>query len=213
VAYIYPEQHFKSGEAMDPRDFNRNAGQYASEMSQLDRDNLQTASVTSAKLKDFVYTEHSSASPVKRSWIGPCNAFTVWQTGDTQTISDVEMSLIEIDQLGGTISTLDSVLVVELSMTLNATLDSVSTATVDHHHFQVYLEVDGIRIDTTGEVACFAAKNTVYLCGSVPVGAGDHSIKTRIRGWAYDPNTDVAEEFNGSIELQHRELFVREKRR
>lgn len=215
MAYIYPEQAFKSGEVMDPRDFNRNAAQYASEISQLDRDNIQADAVTSAKLAPMSITS-GGVSASKMIMNGPCNRFSRWISDSTQTISDPTAVLVEIDNIGGTISTLDSVLVVELSLTLNVVFGSTTDPTVstaDRNHFQVYLEVDGIQIETTGELACATTYATIYLCGSIPVGAGDHSVKARIRGWGYLPETDVPQEFDGTISINERELIVREKRR
>jgi len=212
VAYIYPEQAFKSGEVMDSRDFNRNAGQYAAEISQIDRDNLQVAAITDANLEAMSITS-GGLSATKMVVSGPCNRFYRWISDTTQAISDVSVSFAAIDNLGGTISTLDSVLVVELSLGLEVDGMSDFPDDADHNHYQVYLYVDGVTVDTTGSLGALADYNTIYLCGSTPVGAGDHTVTAKIRAWAYDPATDVFEEFTDTVNIYERELIVRELRR
>ena len=218
MAWVYVEQFFKGGEIQDPRDFNKNMQTPVAEMAQLDRDNLQAGIVTNAK----IVASTIAVSGNKTTFTGQFNKITFWEATASTTIDlNASMNAGEnIADLGGSITTLDSSLIIDLSLGYEwngtgRTGGGAAGAGDDMNRLLFQILVDDLVVADSGELSGSWLERCLQLYAQTPVGAGSHTIRAQVRGFWRDDSiaTPVMENALHNLLITDRSLLVREVRR
>lgn len=227
MAYVYPEDRIVSGEVIDPRPINRLLGRYYAEFNgMLDRDNFYQEAFTAAKMRPFTSSSGGAPTctapavntPGTHNYLGPFNAMKAVHSIDTMTIDEVERSIgyQTIDDMTIQINTLDSIMCIDfwVSFEWDDFITKVALTQPVGGYVSFCITVDGISVDETGEIYTPSTTNgCAYMCPSVPIGSGSHTITAKVSRFFTQPLVWFPVLEVGYLRIRNRALIVREVRR
>ena len=204
MAFRYRQKYFEDGDIVEPRDWVANMAEYADEFNGfLDRDNLPNGAISSAMLNS------ESCNSIQKSRTTTTTTLSGDDTGWKSTDGTTKYGEVSFT------TKVDSLVFVEWSGTWNweTTLSygSLSSSAGDNNVLQFKIVVDGIEVARLPLSAARRFYDSGYMCGVLPVPAGNHKVQLFARQWLY--GTASSSPSSIDAELNQRELIVWARKR
>lgn len=207
----YRQRYFESGDILEPRDWNYNWAELASEVNgNLDSHNLATGAITEAhynsraasNIRGDSATDSLTTQDNVVSWINDDGAASPVDVAEVSFTADV-----------------DCVVVCEFGCTIDwDAADYAGGGGASSLQFsegacvRFRIVVDGVPIAESGFLEESIEENSVYLCGVGIMQAGSHVVRVEYQKLYIDDHINEGATDSGLV-IQERELIVHERYR
>ena len=204
-AWKYPQEWFKDGDIIEPSDWRLNHQEYLGEVNgQLDNDNFYKKLFTVNQFRQGTFNTFYRSSGVGRVYNTFEHTSGGWMHTDDSEIAE-ELPSVVIN------ATEDGLVIVDANINqfwLNYDRDDDATP---HHVWYSYWRPNGVRsqaksayvlcgmyritcnglsICETGPIGNEYRSQPIYLCGSIPISAGQNKVQIEARYVWYSPGRD-----------------------
>ena len=203
-AWKYPQEFFKDGDVIEPSDWRLNHQEYLGEVNgQLDNDNLYKKMFAAKNFRQGTFNTFYRSNKKTCLFTHESGGWSTEGDDDLTGVPDRKMPSVVID------ATEDGVVIVDGSVQLQWM--NYATTGSDYRVLYSYYRPTGVRsqprsayilcamfrltcnglaICETGPIGNEYRYQHLYLCGSIPVSAGQNKIQIEARFVWYAPGTD-----------------------